>query len=221
MNQHIWWYTARASGVVAWGLVTGAVVLGLWLSLRLTKQRPRPAWTLDLHRFLGALAVVFTGVHLAGLVGDSYVHFGAAELFVPFASSWQPDAVAWGIVGLYLMLAIELTSLTMRFLPRKLWRGVHMTSYLLFAVSTIHMLTAGTDANRRPLEWAALVGIGGVTFLTVARVFASRQPRSAATPRRSAPVSGATASAPPATAPPEIRWSSEAAARSPATAGRR
>ena len=174
MTSHTWWYVARAGGVVAWGLVTSAVVLGLWLSLRLTKQRPRPAWTLDLHRCLGGLAVTFTGVHLAGLVADSYVHFGAAELFVPFVSSWKPDAVAWGIVGLYLLLAIELTSLAMRSLPRRLWRGVHLTSYLLFVVATIHMLAAGTDASRRPLEWTALLGAGGVGFLTIARVLAAQ-----------------------------------------------
>lgn len=173
MNQHTWWYVSRASGVVAWGLLTSAVVLGLWLSLRLTKQRPRPAWTLDLHRFLGGLAVVFTGVHLAGLVADSYVHFGAEELFVPFASTWKPGAVTWGIVGLYLLLAIELTSLGMRFLPRKLWRGVHLTSYLLFAVATVHMFAAGTDAGRRPLEWAGVAGVGVVGFLTLARMLAT------------------------------------------------
>ena len=180
MNQHVWWYLARASGVVTWCLVTASVVLGLWLSLRLTKKFPRPAWTLDLHRFLGALAVVFTGVHLAGLVADSYVHFGAAQLFVPLASSWKPDAVAWGIVGLYLLVAIEATSLAMRWIPRKLWRGVHLTSYVLFVLVTVHMFTAGTDASRPSLQWLGLGGVTIVGFLTCARLLASRRaPRSA------------------------------------------
>jgi hypothetical protein len=172
--------------------VTGAVVFGLWLWLRLTKQRPRPAWTLDLHRFLGGLAVVFTGIHLAGLALDSYVHFGAAELFVPFASSWQPGAVAWRVVGLYLLLAGEVTSLAMRRLPRRLWRGVHMTSYAVFGFATIHMFAAGTDASRRPLQWLGLVSVGGVAFLTIARILASRGSATAGS-ARSASVSAATA----------------------------
>jgi DMSO/TMAO reductase YedYZ heme-binding membrane subunit len=186
VNSQVWWYVARASGVVAWGLITGAVVLGLWLSLRLSRNRPRPAWTLDLHRFLGGLAVAFTGVHLAGLVADSYVSFGATELFVPFASSWRPTGVALGVIGVYLLVAIEITSLLMRRLPRRLWRGVHLTSYVLFVLATAHMLVAGTDAGRWALQWTALGGTATVAFFTVARLLAtrSRQPRAVTATRR-------------------------------------
>jgi len=175
VDPHSWWYLARASGLVAWGLVTGAVVLGLWLSLRMSRNRPRPAWTLDLHRFLGGLAVVFTGVHLAGLAADSFVSFGLAELLVPFASSWKPTEVALGVVGLYLLLAIELTSLLMRRLPRRLWRGVHLTSYVLFVLATAHMLAAGTDVRSWRVQWAALGGTTLVVFLSIARVLATRR----------------------------------------------
>ena len=67
-----------------------------------------------MHRFLGGAAVTFTGLHVAGLVADSYVHFGVADVLVPGASSWRPGAVAPGVVSLYLLAAVELTSLFMR-----------------------------------------------------------------------------------------------------------
>ena len=44
---------------------------------------------------------------------------GPAELFVPLASAWKPGAVAWGVVALYLLLAIEITSLLQRRIPRR------------------------------------------------------------------------------------------------------
>jgi DMSO/TMAO reductase YedYZ heme-binding membrane subunit len=186
VSSQVWWYVARSSGFVAWGLLTGAVALGLWVSLRLTRNRPRPAWTLDLHRFLGGLAVVFTGVHLAGLVADSYIEFGAAELFVPFASGWKSTAVALGVVALYLLLAIEVTSLLMRRLPRRLWRGVHLSSYVLFVVATAHLVAAGTDMGHWIVQWAVLGGTAFVAFLTIARVLAGRKrpSRAVTTPRR-------------------------------------
>jgi hypothetical protein len=169
MNPKLWWYVARASGLVTWVLVTAAVLWGLALSARMTK-RPRPAWVLDLHRFLGALTLVFLGVHMAALVADSYAHFGLAELLVPLASSWRPGAVAWGIVALYLLVAIELTSLVKRKLPERVWHGVHLTSLGLFGVATVHTFTAGADAGNRAVQWLALVSGALVGFLLVFRL---------------------------------------------------
>ncbi len=177
MNQHLWWYVARASGVVSWVLVSASVVFGLSLSLRLTRK-PKPAWVLDLHRFLGGLSVLFVGVHLVGLVLDSYAKFGLSELFVPLASAWKPVPVAWGVVALYLLLAVEATSLGMKHLPRKFWRVVHFTSYGVFALSTLHMFTAGTDASNPLLQWAGLGVTAVVVFLTIARMLGAKRVRS-------------------------------------------
>ena len=69
---------------------------------------------LDVHRFLGGLAAVFVGVHVIGLLLDSFVAFGPTDVLVPLASSWHPVAVAWGIVAMYLLVAVELTSLGRR-----------------------------------------------------------------------------------------------------------
>lgn len=146
-TSQMWWYSARAGGIVAWMLLSASVVWGLLLSTKLLGRRPRPAWLLDLHRFLGGLSVVFTAVHVGALVADSYVEFGPTEVLVPFASSWRPSAVAWGVIGLYLLVAVELTSLLRRRLPRRLWRATHLLSFPLFGLSTVHALTAGTDVS--------------------------------------------------------------------------
>ena len=62
MNEKLWWYVARSTGIVAWALVAAAVVWGLLLTTRLVGGRSAPRWLLDLHRFLGGLAVIFTGL---------------------------------------------------------------------------------------------------------------------------------------------------------------
>lgn len=174
MNPQLWWYVARATGITAWVLVTASVLWGVGLSARFTK-RPKPAWVLDLHRYLGGLAVAFTAVHLVGLVLDSYVEFGATDLLVPFASSWKPTAVAWGVVAMYLLAAVEATSLMMKRLPRRAWRAVHLTSYGLFALVTVHALAAGTDTQSPAVHWAALGSVALVVFLTLIRVLAPKR----------------------------------------------
>lgn len=174
MSSQVWWYEARATGYVAWGLVTMSVIAGLLLSTRLTKGRPTPAWTLDLHRFLAGAAVAFTGLHVAGLVADTYVHFGVVDVLVPFASSWKPGAVALGVIAMYLLAAVEVSSLLMRRLPRRVWRVVHLSSYVLFWTATFHLLTAGTDARNPASQLLTVVVIAVVVFLTLVRALGGR-----------------------------------------------
>jgi hypothetical protein len=156
MTSQLWWYTARAGGIVAWALLAASVIWGLLLSGRVRPGGVAPAWTLDLHRFLGGLAVVFTGVHVVAIVLDSYVHFGLVDVLVPFAASWHPNWVAWGIVSMYLMLAVELTSLTRRWMPRRIWRRIHVLSLPLFLFATVHFVITGTDAGH-PFAMAGIV----------------------------------------------------------------
>ena len=161
MSSKIPWYAARASGFVAWALVLAAIVWGVLLVTRVLGRRPTPAWLLSLHRYLGALAVVFVGVHVGAILLDTYTDFGVVDVLVPFAGSWHPVAVAWGIVAMYLLVAIEVTSLVRNRMSPNAWRAVHLMSYVLFALTTVHMLAAGTDA-RSILTSTAAVLIGTV-----------------------------------------------------------
>lgn len=174
MRSQVWWYTARASGIVAWALASLAVIGGLQLSTRLVR-RPAPAWMLDVHRFAGGLAVAFVGVHLLGLAADDFIGFGPADLLVPFISSYKPGAVALGVVAMYLLLAVELSSLAMRRVPRRTWHAIHLSSYVVFVTGTVHGLTAGTDRRNAVYQWACLLTAGLVLMMTLVRVWAPRR----------------------------------------------
>jgi len=176
MSAATLWYVARAGGLIAWGLLAASVVWGLVLSTRVLGRRPRPAWLLDLHRYLGGLGVIFVVVHVAAIMADSYVSFGPVATFVPFASSWHPDAVAWGIVALYLLLAVELTSLARRHLPLRVWRRVHYLSFAVFVLATAHGLSAGTDRDTAAMLVTFVLVCIGVAILVAYR-FAAHEPR--------------------------------------------
>jgi DMSO/TMAO reductase YedYZ heme-binding membrane subunit len=177
MNEQLAWFVARASGIVALGISTLAVAWGLLFSTRLLQGRPSPKWLLDLHRFLGGLAVLFTAVHIAGLVADTYVTFGPIDLLVPFASSWKPEPVAWGVVAMYLLVAVEATSLVMKRMPRKWWRAVHFSSYAMFWLGIVHGARAGTDAGHLAYMAGSTAAVLLVVFLTGYRVLAVRKSR--------------------------------------------
>ena len=86
MNSQVWWYVSRSSGIIAWLL---REFLGLLGAVHQHEGRCQ-----DHHAGAAARPApvpgrrarcVFTGVHLVGLVADSYVHFGWKEIFVPMA----------------------------------------------------------------------------------------------------------------------------------------
>jgi len=168
-----WWYVSRASGIVAWALLALAVLWGLALSTRALGRRPPAPWLLDVHRFMGGLAVLFTIVHFASLALDPWMTseygYTLVDAFVPFASEWKPGPVAWGVVAFWLLLAVELTSLVRNRLPRDLWRWVHLCSYPLYAMATIHLLTAGSERDNPLLRWSVLATVGAVVFFTIYR----------------------------------------------------
>jgi predicted ferric reductase len=175
MSSQVWWFVSRSSGMVAWALLSLSVCWGLFISTKAVAKASTPSWLLDLHRFLGGLAVVFTGIHLVGLWADTYVVFGWSELFVPMASEWKPGAVAWGIVAFYLLVAVEVTSLGMRFLPRGVWKWIHRSSLPLYMMATYHGVIAGTDRSNQAFRVAALASVNVVAFLAVVLILAARR----------------------------------------------
>jgi len=169
------WYVARSGGLVAWLACAASVGWGLTLSSRLVQKKGAPAWLLASHRFLGLLSVIFVAVHLVGLWFDKWVPFGLAELFIPMRATYEPLAVAWGIVAFYLLLAVELTSLFMKRIPRKWWHRIHMSSFLLLVLATVHGFTAGSDRSNSAIRWVALVISAALIFVVTFRVLADRK----------------------------------------------
>lgn len=176
MSEQLSWYLARAGGLVAWSALVMSVVLGLMLAGRLV-PRGKAGWIQEVHQYLGGLATVFTAIHVLALVADNYVYFGWREIFVPFGSEWEPVAVAGGVIGFYLLIAIETTSLAMQRLPRWLWKAIHQLSLPLFVLSTLHGFLAGSDSSGSMYMTVTLGACAVVAVLAVARRVYRPRPR--------------------------------------------
>jgi predicted ferric reductase len=168
------WYVARSSGIVAWATVTASILWGLALSSRLVRKRGVPAWLLDLHRYLGTLSLVFVLIHLGGLWADNFVYFGPSELFVPMKSPWKTGAVAWGIVAFYFLAAIQISSWLMRYMKRRIWHAIHLSSIGLWITATVHTFLAGQDRHNTLLQWFVVASTILVVQLTVFRLITLR-----------------------------------------------
>lgn len=152
------WYVSRAAGLIA-----GAALVILLLSgigsvtghfFRFLE--PLTAWAT--HRALGIVFLVAVLVHITALYFDTFVPFGLKDLFVPFASDYQPLYVALGIGAFYLAAAVVLSSLLWVEKKPRAWKLIHLLSYPVMLLVFLHALYVGTDLSSGFLRylWIAL-----------------------------------------------------------------
>lgn len=170
MNPQFWWYVTRSSGIVAWLMLTATVIWGILLSTKAFPNQRRPLWLLSMHRWLAGLMLIFLAIHTGALVADNFVTFGLADVTVPYASDWKPGAVALGVVGMWLLIAVQITSLMMNFLSRRFWRVVHLSSYVAFWMTAMHAAFAGTDRSAGLYQASAAASILAVAWALMYRV---------------------------------------------------
>jgi Ferric reductase like transmembrane component len=169
------WYMARASGVVAYLVLTAVVVVGVALAGKVRVRWPRFA-VVDVHRFGGMLVGVFVGLHLATLALDTYLPFSLAQLVVPFASRYRPLPTALGIVAMELLVAVAVTNRIRKRLPYRVWRRAHYATFAVWLAATGHGLTAGSDRGSLWLSALYLVSITAVLTAVAARISRRTRP---------------------------------------------
>jgi len=177
LNPHIWWYLSRAAGIVAWLMLTASVLWGVVLATDLFPKWRRPAWILDMHRWLAGLTFFFVAGHLVTLLFDSYAHFVPQDFVIPYASTWRPTAIAVGVVALWLLVAVEVTALAMKKLSKTWWRDIHIASYFVFWAVSIHAALAGTDTSKTLYTVTAIVALAAVAFAASYRALSRDLPK--------------------------------------------
>lgn len=182
------WYVTRAAAVSGYITLSLTVVLGLFRSLaRFSRLRhARALWLLDeLHPYLAVLTLAFVVFHLIALIFDPLIPFSLLNLLLPFDQPYRPLAVDLGVLALYTLAVVWLSSWVKRRIAYASWRALHYTSFLAFALVTFHGIFAGTDSAEPWMRLVYVIVLGVVTLLTLARIFWPAPPQTS--PSRVAP----------------------------------
>lgn len=157
------WYLTRASGLVASIALFLLMFSGIGFITGSTYRFLEPITGWATHRALGIIFAVALVVHIGALYFDSFVPFNLSDLLIPFQSSYKPISlfgypvgslyVALGIISLYLIGLIVLTSLLWMEKIPKTWKVTHILSYLVMLLVFIHALYLGTDLANGILRW--------------------------------------------------------------------
>lgn len=166
-NPQVWWYLTRASAMVAWVLLTLTVVWGILLKTRILRGADNPEWLTVTHRYISGLAMAMIVTHMGTLLLDDYIQFGWADILVPFATSYEPLPVALGIIAFWLIILVQVTALSSRWLPESVWKGVHLSSYLAIVLVGLHSGLVGTDVGT---PWYTVISLILITTATLAGI---------------------------------------------------
>jgi len=167
------WLFERVFAWMAYLAMTGSVVYGLLLSTRLLDAIAHRPISFTLHKDLAAFGIAFASVHGALLLLDTSIAFTPAQILVPGLSPYQPVALAFGQVALYLAIVVLATFYLRKRMSQRVWRALHYVTFLSFIGSTVHGIAAGTDTS---MPWATGIYLGAamvVTFLLTYRIAVS------------------------------------------------
>ena len=163
------WVLVRATGLVAYGSITAAVLCGLLVKTRPMPRRLPPALTVDLHRTFSLLGLAAVALHGVVLLLDRNLPTMPWDLVVPGTGPYRPMWVGVGVVAGELWLLIHLSFRYRRRIGVPNWRRLHWATYATFAGATAHGLMAGSDSERAWGLAVYLVAAGAVAGGTTLR----------------------------------------------------
>ncbi len=174
-DEPLLWYLTRTFAVASYVALTLTVILGMLRAIARTSGE-RLSWVVDeLHAFVASLSAGLIAGHLVSLKLDPFIPFTFTNLLLPGDQPYRPLASNLGVFSFYAMVVVLVTSWIRALLPYRLWRFLHVFSFVAFGLVTAHGLLAGSDASE-PWQRAIYgMAVGAVGFLTLLRLFGGKK----------------------------------------------
>ena len=150
------WYVVRGAGFTAAALLILLMISGIGMVTGLTYKFLEPIKAWAVHKALGIALLVAIAVHIGFLLIDHFVPFSIWQLFIPFLSRYTNGTkllglplgvlgVTLGILAMYGVIIVVLSSLGWIDTKKKAWRWLHYLSYIVMFFVFLHALYNGTD----------------------------------------------------------------------------
>ena len=171
------WYIIRAAGFISAGLLVLLMLSGIGQVTGIIYRWIEPIKVWAIHKAIALALVVAIIIHVSFLLIDHFVPFNIVQILVPFASHYNNGtkllgiplggiAVTLGILAMYCVFILVLTSLGWIDTHKKTWRKLHYLSYVVAGFVLVHALYVGTDL-KYGLFRESWIALGGLVFIAV------------------------------------------------------
>ncbi len=160
----------RAAAFVAFGAYTLSITWGVLVASRTLPAPVKPEF--DLHRFLAAIGLTATVIHILTVL---QTHANGIYWPALFYVQARPAAVA-AVTATWLIAALPASFALKRRgrLSAKGWRGLHYVGYVVWILALLHGLGAGTDTQAPAVVALYAIAGGLVTGAVAWRLLARR-----------------------------------------------
>lgn len=170
-SPKVYWYLSRATAFVSLSILWVSMALGLGLSNRLARLWPGAPAAFAIHEYVSLLGLAFALFHALILLGDRYIHFTIAQIFLPFSTvEYRPTWVGIGQIGFYVWLIVTLSFYIRSRIGQKTWRAIHYLSFAMYMMGLIHGLFSGTDTASNWAGFYYWISGGSLLFLFIYRI---------------------------------------------------
>ena len=163
------------AGLVATGLLTFNLLLGLLLS---TRYNPVASWPhrrlplYDVHNWTGYVALAVVLVHPALLLFSATAKFGWLDIVLPFWAPDQPIINTIGAFAAYALIFVVVTSYFRNQIGIRTWKAMHYTAYAVTVALFAHSILTNPNLNDEPIDYldGGKVFVEACTLIAVAAI---------------------------------------------------
>jgi predicted ferric reductase len=146
-------------GLIAVGVFTAQILLGLLLSVGYNPLRQWPRQRIKIftfHNWLGYIGLATAATHALMLLiakdKSGAALFRVFDLLVPIWSPIQPFTNTLGAIAFYLVAIVVLTSYFRRLYAHHTWKALHYTAYAAAAVFFVHGILSDPNLKNAPVD---------------------------------------------------------------------
>ena len=166
-----YWYLSRATAFVSLSILWLSMALGLGITNKMARLWPGAPAAFAIHEYVSLLGLAFALFHALVLLGDHYINFTIAQIFMPFSTvDYRPTWVGIGQISFYVWLVVALSFYVRSSIGQKTWRFIHYLSFVMYGMGLVHGLFSGTDSSAGWAQWYYWISGGSLLFLFIYRL---------------------------------------------------
>lgn len=143
-------------GLVAVGLLTANILLGLLVSIGYNPVRRWPRKRIKLfklHNWTGYIALAVSALHPVVVLFSATAGFRLLDITVPIWSPVQPVENSIGAAALYIVVFAVVTSYFRHAIGFHRWKLLHFSTYAAAATFYVHSLLTDPNLKNQPVDW--------------------------------------------------------------------